>query len=76
MDVKEFIENFAGEFDNMPVENLSENTVFKELKEWDSLVALSIISMIDENYEVQITGEDLRNSNTVGDVFKIVSSKK
>jgi len=76
MDVKEFIENFAGEFDNMPVESLSENTVFKELKEWDSLVALSIISMIDENYEVQVTGEDLRNSNTVGDVFKIVSSKK
>lgn len=40
-------------------------TKFKELEEWSSLTALSVIAMIDEEYDVKIKGDDVRNSQTV-----------
>lgn len=74
MSIKEFIDNFAGEFDDTPKDQFEANTVFKELEEWSSLVALSIIAMVEENYDKMITGEDIRNSNTIEDLFNIVNS--
>jgi len=51
MELNDFIKNFAGQFDETPLELFSPKTVYKELEEWNSLTALSIISMIDEEYE-------------------------
>ena len=41
-----------------------------------SLSSLAIISMIDDEYDVVINGNDLRNCNTIEDLFAIVESKK
>jgi len=49
--------------------------VFKELDEWSSLIALSVIAMVDEEYDVTIKGDDIRNSDTVEDLFNAVKSK-
>ena len=75
MTLDEFVKAFAAEFDDTPEENFAANTVFKELDEWSSLTALAIISMIDDELDVQITGADLRGSNTIEDLYNIVSSK-
>lgn len=75
MDINEFIEYFADELDETPIEELTPETDFKGLEEWSSLVALSIIAMIDDNYEKEVTGEDLRSSKTIQDLFNIVASK-
>lgn len=75
MNLEEFIENFAGEFDETPVETFAPNTEFKNLEEWNSLTALSIISMIDDQYDKTITGADLRGSKTIEDLFNLVSTK-
>ena len=48
---------------------------FKALDEWSSLVALSIIAMVDEEYDVTIKGDDIRNSKTIEDLFNVVASK-
>ena len=74
MEIKDFIEKFAEQFDDAPAE-LSAETNFKELEDWNSLVALSVISMVDEEYEVTLKGEDIRNAVTVGDLFEIVKGK-
>lgn len=50
-------------------------TKFKELEEWSSLTALSVIAMIDEEYDVKIKGDDVRNSQTVNDLYEIVKSR-
>lgn len=71
-----FIKNFAAQFDETEASEFIPNTVFKELEEWSSLLALSIIAMVDEEYEVKIKGEDIRNSKTIEDLYKIVISKK
>ena len=60
MTLEEFVEAFAEEFDETPVEEFSPDTDFKSLEEWSSLTALSIISMIDEQMEKDTTGDDLR----------------
>lgn len=75
MDIKEFIEYFADELDDTSVEELTPETDFKALDEWSSLTALSIIAMIEDNYEKEITGDDLRRSTTIQDLCDLVENK-
>lgn len=75
MELNEFISNFADQFDETDASEIKAETVFKELDEWSSLVALSVIAMVDEEYDVAIKGDDIRNSNTVEDLFNAVKAK-
>jgi len=75
MDINDFIKNFADQFDETPLEQFSSSTNFRDIDEWDSLTSLSIIAMVDEEYGVKLTGEDFRNSNTIEDIFNLVSSR-
>lgn len=75
MEIKVFIENFADQFDDTDASELSAETKFKELDEWSSLVALSVIAMVDEEYDVTIKGDDIRDSETIQDLFNIVESR-
>ena len=76
MELKDFIENFAAQFDDTDASEIKADTVFKELDEWSSLIALSVIAMVDEEYDVTLKGEDIRTSNTVEDLFNVVKSKQ
>lgn len=75
MELKEFIENFANQFDDTDASEINADTVYKELDEWSSLIALSIIAMVDEEYDIAIKGDDIRNSNTVEDLYNAVKAK-
>lgn len=74
MDLQKFILEFANEFAETPVSEFNENTIFKQIPEWDSVLALSIISMVDENYNKRISGNELRNCNTILELFETVKS--
>ena len=75
MELKEFIKNFAAQFDETDANEFTAETKFRELEEWSSLHALSVISMIDEEYNISIKGDDIINSSTINDLFNIVKSK-
>lgn len=75
MTLDEFIKAFAAEFDDTPEEMFKADTHFRELEEWGSLTALSIISMIDDNADVLITGADIRSCTTIEELYNIVQSK-
>lgn len=75
MEIKDFIEKFAELFEDTDVSVLNAETVFRDLDEWSSLIALSTISMFDEEYDVQLTADEMRKANTIGDLFNIISSK-
>ena len=75
MSLKDFIENFANQFDDTDASEFKAESEFKELDEWSSLIALSVIAMVDEEYDVTIKGDDIRNSNTIEDLFNTVKSK-
>ena len=74
MDIQDFIENFAAEFDETPAETFAPETEYKTLDEWNSLTALSIIAMVDDNYNKTITGANLRENTTIQDLFNFVDS--
>lgn len=75
MEIKEFISNFAEQFDDLDASALTPETEFKSLEDWNSLVALSVIAMIDEEYDVTIKGDDIRSAKTIQDLYNNVSSK-
>lgn len=75
MELNSFIENFAEQFDETDASEFKAETVFKELDEWSSLIALSVIAMVDEEYDVTLKGDDIRNSNTIEDLFNNVKAK-
>lgn len=76
MALNNFIANFAAQFEDTDASEIKATTVFKELDEWDSLIALSVIGMVDEEYDVRIKGDDIRSAATVEDLFKVVESRK
>lgn len=75
MDINSFIQNFAEQFDETDASVIKPETVFKDLEEWSSIMALSVIAMVDEEYNVTINGEDVLNSNTIEDLYNIVKSR-
>ena len=76
MELKDFIENFAVQFDDTDASEFKSETKFRELDEWSSLIALSIIAMVDEEYEVTLKGDEMRQAETIEDLFNIVKSHK
>ena len=76
MEIKEFIRFFAAQFEDTDASAFVADTIFKDLEEWSSLLALSVIAMVDEEYEVKIKGDDIRNSTTIKDLFDIVKSRR
>ncbi|MDD4490550.1 MAG: acyl carrier protein [Paludibacter sp.] len=75
MELNDFIQKFAEQFEETAIELFTAETEFKNLPEWSSLTALSIIAMVDEEMEKRITGADIRNSSTIEDLFKLALSK-
>jgi acyl carrier protein len=75
MDTKGFIRNFADQFEDIETERFTLETRFRDIEGWSSLIALSIIAMVDEAYNTKLTGDDIRKSNTIGDIYSIVKSK-
>jgi acyl carrier protein len=75
MEIKEFIQNFADQFDETDASEFTPETVFHELEEYSSLIALSIIAMINEEYDVTLKGDDMSAAVTIEDLFNIVKSK-
>ena len=75
MEISNFIENFIELFDDEPTCEVTSATVFRDIDGWSSIVALSFMSMVDEEYDVQLTADEMRKANTIGDLFNTVSSK-
>jgi acyl carrier protein len=75
MDATHFTNNLANVFEDTDPVLLNHDCIFKDLDEWNSLVALSVIAMIDEEYGVAVKGDDIRNASTINDLCELVKSK-
>lgn len=68
-----FLEDFRGIFDETNSASVELLTNFREIEEWDSFSALSLIALMDEKYALKSTGEEIRNSKTVFDLFEKIN---
>lgn len=72
MSLNEFIENFAFQFDETPAEDIKPETVYEDLEEWSSLIALSVIAMVDQEYNIGIGAKEITECNTVEGLFNAI----
>ena len=75
IDEKQFLENFADQFDDTEVEQLSLDTVMRDLDEWSSMIALSIMAMCDEEYDVILSANEMETANRIADIYNIVNER-
>lgn len=75
MSLETFIVKFSELFDDTDPSEISANTKFHELDEWSSLIALSVIAMVDEEFDVSIKGDDVINAITVEDLYQNIIDK-
>ncbi len=76
MEIQDLISKIEVEFENLEPGTLQPTTSFRELKEWSSMHALILIALVDSEYEVTMTGNDLRAISTVNDLYQFILSKK
>lgn len=69
-----FIQNFADQLDDTDAAVLTPETEFRQLDDWSSLAALSIIAMIDEEYGVTIGSDAFKNAKTIQNLYDIINS--
>ena len=75
MEIKDFIKNFADQFEDTPVSEFTKETVFHDLDEYSSLIGLSIMSMVDDEYGVTLSGNEMKAAVTIEDLFNTVKAK-
>jgi len=54
---------------------LNRDEVLEDSEYWSSMHALLVMAMAESEYDVSITGEDLRKSRTLGNIFELINSK-
>ncbi len=72
----EFVVLFAEQFDDTDASEFTPTTVFHDLEEWSSLIGLSIIAMVDEEFEVALNANDMISSVTIQDLYEKIIAKK
>lgn len=72
IDENKFLEVFRSIFDETDPAQIGMKTEFKELPEWSSLITLSTIVAIEENFEKTLTAKQIDSSKTVSDLYNFV----
>ena len=75
MEIKDFIQNFADQFDDTEASVLTPETNLRELEEWSSMIALGVMAMVDDEYDVQLKADEMRKTTTIQELFDLVNSK-
>ena len=54
---------------------ISKYDVLEDTEYWSSMHALLIMALAESEYDISISGEELRNSKTLGDLYNLFESK-
>ncbi len=72
MTLQQFIVRFREEFEYLEEEEIVEgSTKFQEMDGWDSLTAIMILEMIDDEFEADISGDELRECSTIEELYNL-----
>ena len=73
--MEKFVNCFFELLDDTDKSLITSDTVFKELEEWTSILALSLIAMVDEIYDVTLDTDDIRDANTLEYLYRAIQQK-
>lgn len=75
MEMNEFIKHFAAQFDDTDLSEFTPETRYRDLDEWSSLNALAVLNMIGKKYQVVLRADEMRQTNTIQELFDLVNGK-
>lgn len=75
MELNEFVKKFAEQFEDTDASEIKSETKFRDLDEWSSIIGLSIIAMVDEEFGLVLKGDDMRAANTPAELYEIIKKK-
>jgi acyl carrier protein len=76
MNIQEFISIIEEEFDEVEKGTLEASTSFRQMEGWSSMHALILIALVDNHFDILLTGEELRGLDTIQDLYDLLASKK
>ena len=76
MEIKEFIENFVDQFDDLELADVKPESVMRDFDEWSSMIGLSLLNMADKEYGVKLTFDELKHAITVQNLFDTIQKKQ
>lgn len=74
-EIETFLDFTASEL-SISKNSISLETKFRDIPSWSSLNALIYISRINEETEVLITSGDLSELNNLGDIYRLINTRK
>ncbi len=74
MSIEKFIEDFEEAVEDIEPDSLTAVTKFRELGAWDSLAVLTVIAMVDAEYDVRLKADALKSCETLEALFAQVSA--
>ena len=60
---------------NKDISGLADDTRLMSFEEWDSMAHMFFITKLEEEYALELTGDDVFNMKTVGDIKKVLTEK-
>ena len=76
MELNEFISKFASLFEDEDPSIFTADTDFHELDSWSSFTSLNVVAMIIQEFGVELDSQDVRNADTIEDLFDIVKERQ
>lgn len=73
MEEKFFLDLIISELETL---DITLETKFRDLDEWDSLTGMSIILVLEENYKIKISDDVFRGFNTFSDIYLFLKNKQ
>lgn len=73
--IDEFIHKLEVEIEDFGTGVLKPETNYRDLENWSSMHALIIIAFADTDYDVTLTGDDLRKCDTVQDLYDVIHAR-
>lgn len=73
--LEKFVELFAELFDDIDVSGFTPETDFRDNDEWSSLIGLSVIAMVDDEFDITLVGDDIKSSKTIADIYNRILAK-
>ena len=75
MDIQELIKYIENEFEDIQKGTLNPQTSIRDIEGWSSMHALLLIALVDNHYDVLLSGEELKNALTVQDLYTIIVNR-
>ncbi len=76
MELYEFIEKFAEQFEDTDPSEITAATNYRELDEWSSLIGMMIIAFVKTEMGKTVTGDDLKACKSVEQLYTLIMAKQ